>query len=159
MKLPNEITGDFNGQFESYDDLVYEAFRYDFVRTSPNFEGTSLKLKRHPLRNSREATYYHLTRKGPDEENRIPCYERMKKIRWARAIIDSCPNDDIKIWTKLTNRKTRILLFHETSRYLVVLDKRKDYILFWTAYPITTNNKVRRLLREYELYCQNNQNS
>ena len=40
----------------------------------------------------------------------------------------------------------------EDIDYLVVLDERKDYYIFWTAYPIEHANRKRRLLQEYNDY-------
>jgi len=64
---------------------------------------------------------------------------------------------EIKIWENVRRRnEKRILLWFEAVEYLVVLAKRKDritgreYILPWTAYPVTRSHRKDKLQKEYE---------
>ena len=43
----------------------------------------------------------------------------------------------------------------ELKDYLVILARRRGYILLWTAYPIKYDNMKRKLLKEYE-QCKKN---
>ena len=40
------------------------------------------------------------------------------------------------------------------SEYLVVLAKRRDYILFWTAYPVLRDHRKKKLNKEYKEYLE-----
>lgn len=153
LELPDLIyLEDFNGDFTAYDAAVYEIFRNDFVNSRPKFNGIRLGLKKHPIFNEREYTYYHFTHSGNIEHERIPDMRRMECIRYARFFIENCNHKDLKVWRNNHKGHYRILIFHEESNYLLILDDKVEYILPWTAYLITHPNRIRRLIKEYETY-------
>lgn len=147
---------DFGGDFNSFLNAVYTIFNEDFVRSKPTFEGRRLGLKRHPIVDGREYTFYHMTHHGRTEDDRTPDLRRMERISWPRPMIDDSTHAHLKVWRNVRRgnggRKNRILILHEEEKYLVVLDDRGDYILPWTAYYLTNNHKMQKHLREYEAY-------
>jgi len=142
------------GNFALYNDAVYAVFRNDFVKNKPVFENKKLALKRHPLIDGKEYTYYHFTHSGNVETERTPDLRRMERIGFPKPMIDFSDNQNLKVWQNQRGTKERILILHETERYLVVLDDRKNYILPWTAYLVEHDNQLRRLLAEYEQYIK-----
>lgn len=155
--LPELIElNDFGGNFTDYLEAVYEIFKEDFVDSKPIFRGKRLGLKRYPLVEDKEYTFYHMTHEGDIENDRIPDLRRMERIAWPRPIIDDSEHAYLKVWQN-TRRgkggtKSRILILHEAERYLVILDDRGDYILPWTAYLIKGERSMQKKLREYENY-------
>jgi len=145
---------DYGGNFELYDDAVYTVFVNDFIKTRPEFRGKKLGLKKHPLIDGKEYTYYHFTHSGNIEKERIPDFRRMERIGYPKPIIDFSDNKKIKVWRNKRGTSERILLLHEEEKYLVILDDRKDYILPWTAYTIENNSRLRKLLAEYQEYIK-----
>ena len=143
-----ELTA-YGGNFATYDAAVYDIFKRDLVDRKLEFQGREISLKKNPITNGREATYYHLTHDGEVESDRIPNLERMSKIEFIRLIIDNCDRDCCKVWRNKRGRDERILIFHEEVGYLVVLADRIEYLLFWTAYPVTREHTKRKLLKEY----------
>ena len=153
LELPEMIfLEEFGGNFDVYNEAVYEIFKEGFVSTKPTFGGVRLRLKRYPLVNGKEYTYYHFTHSGNIETKRIPDMRRMEIMPFPRPMIDASDSTSLKVWRNKRGTKERILILHEEERYLVVLEDRRDYILPWTAYYIEYNNKIRRLLREYVEY-------
>jgi len=153
LELPEQIyLEEFSGNFDAYNEAVYEIFREDFVTTKPTFEGVRLGLKKHPFVDDKEYTYYHFTHSGDIETERIPDMRRMERIPFPRPMIDNSNSKSLKVWRNKRGTKERILILHEEERYLVILEDRGEYILPWTAYYIEYNNKIRRLIREYEEY-------
>lgn len=155
--LPDKIELDeYGGDFSSYLEAVYEIFKNDFVKTKPRYKDKKLRLKKHPLIDGREYTFYHMTHKGNIEKERIPDLRRMERIRWPRPLIDNSTHEYLKVWRNIRRgkggKKERILIFHEKEDYLVILEDRKDYILPWTAYLVEYKNKKQKLLKEYENY-------
>jgi hypothetical protein len=128
------------------------VFRNDFVDNKPLYKGERLALKIHPITNGREKTYYHLTHEGVEEDNRVPNMERMERIGFPKPIIENSENSNVLVWRNKRGTNERILILYEDENYLVVLEDRKNYLLFWTAYYIRYNNKIRRLKKEYEAY-------
>lgn len=145
---------DYGGDFNSYYEAVYQAFRKDFILHPATFRGVRLGLKKHPLVGGKEATFYHMTHEGQDEQNRTPDFRRMERIGWPKPMIESSESSTLKVWKNRRGRDTRILIWHEAEDYLVVLNDRGEYILPWTAYCITNNNQKRKLQREYEEYIK-----
>jgi len=161
FELPDIIELDeFGGDFESFYEAVYQIFRKDFVDSKPQYRGKKLRLKRHPLIDGKEYTFYHMTHKGDIEHDREPDLRRMERIPWPRPMIDNSEHSYLKVWRNTRRgkggKKERILIFHEQESYLMILEDRKEYILPWTAYPVEYRNKKRRLLKEYEEYQNKN---
>ncbi len=151
--LPDLITlEEYKGDFHAYYEAVYEIFKHDFVDSKPVYRGKKLNLKKHPIVDGKEYTFYHFTHDGNDEKNRVPNLRRMERIGFPRPMIDNSTNPSLKVWRNKRKNKNRILIFHEEERYLVVLDDRVNYILPWTAYYIEYDNRLKKLLREYEEY-------
>ena len=139
--------------FESDEDFLntlYEYFKADFVINKPKYKGIPLRLKRMPLRNERESTFYHVTTKGDDEENRQIDIPRAERIRWIKPIIES--NDkNLLTWENSRKKEDNILIFHKIENFLIVLRKRKQGLMFWTSYYVDKCYK-HKLLKECNNY-------
>jgi len=151
---------DYGGQWEPYCEALYEYFRHDFIESKPKFGGRTVQLKRHPLFQGKEATFWHITHEGRTENQRTPDLRRCERIRWPRPIIErpiiehNC-NGVIRCWPEKTGRDERIVLWIYELDYVVILNIRKGYILLWAAYYIIYDNKRRQLLKKYEKYIKN----
>ena len=146
---------DFGGDWDAYLDAIYQAFRRDFVIGKPLFRETRMVLKRHPVSNGKEATFWHIISEGLDENSRTPDMRRCERIRWPRPVIEMADNEpSLKVWENQRDGETRICIWLSFGNedYLVILAKRKEYTLLWTAYPITYPHQKRKLQREYEAY-------
>ncbi len=155
FELPGLIElSDFGGDFNSYLEAVYECFKNDFIINRPQFRGIRLGLKKHPLLNCKEATFWHMTSEGDDESTRVPDLRRMERIKWPSPMIAQSEHPYLKVWENTRGNKTNILIFHEDEDYLVVMRKARDYILPWTAYLVEDNARKRKLLKEYDEYIK-----
>jgi hypothetical protein len=86
------------------------------------------------------------------ETDRIPDMRRMERIGFPKPIIDFSDDENVKVWRNQRGRSERILILHETERYLVVLEDRQNYILPWTAYLIDYDRQLQKLLAEHDDY-------
>lgn len=155
--LPEIITlEEFGGNFSAFQEAVYQIFKQDFVDSKPIYKGKRLGLKKYPLIEGLEYTFYHFTHDGDIEIERIPNLRRYERIAWPKPIIEDSGHPYLKIWQNHRKGKTRILIFHEGEDYLVVLEDRGNYILPWTAYLVTTNHRKETLMKEYEAYIKAN---
>lgn len=137
---------------EAYIDRVYKIFKSDFVDAKPLFY-KRVGLKRYPLRNGREATFWHFTTFGEKEDIRDIDIKRCERIKFPKIIIENYNDDDVKCWeNERKGCEKRILLYFEKENYLVVLSDRGDFVLPWTAYPVTYKNQKEKLLKEYDEY-------
>ncbi|MBT2558799.1 hypothetical protein J7E24_13460 [Hymenobacter sp. ISL-91] len=148
---------DFSGNFQDYISAVYEVFCKDFVDSRPKFRGKRLALKKYPITDGWEATFYHLTHEGEDEQNRTPCMQRCERIPWLRMAIEQCDSLGLKVWPQTRKGKTRICIWVELEHqpdHFIILDDRGDYILLWTAYPLTYKHQKEKKRKEYGDYIK-----
>lgn len=146
---------DYGGDWDKYLEAVYQFFKQDFVNNQPRFRGEKLNLKRHPVIQGKEATFWHMISEGKYEPDRLPDLRRCERIRWSRPIIESNEQEPLlKMWENIRDGEKRICLWlsFDGEDYLVVLARRAGYLLFWTAYPLTYENTKRKLQKEYEAY-------
>ncbi len=147
---------DYTGKDKEYLDVVYSFFKIDFVDNRPIFNGVRLGLKKHPQEDGKEATFWHFITTGNVEKNRYPDIPRCERIRWPKPIIDKSSSKNIRVWENKRNTKKgiqeRICICYGDWEYLVILTKRKDYLLPWTAYPIQYDKDKRKLENEYNLF-------
>jgi len=153
---PLVLLKDYSGNWTRYVEAIYAFFKQDYVDSQPVFEGVRLALKRHPIEQGKEATFWHLISEGGKEEDRLPDLRRCERIRWPRPIIEHPDEEVIKVWENQRRRETRVCLWLEQREYLVVLSRRKTYTLLWTAYPVTHSHRKRKLQKEYEAYLNAN---
>lgn len=149
---PLVVLEDSGGDWNKYLEIIYDYFKKDFIESRPLFRGTRLALKRHPVSEGKEATFWHMTSEGKDEASRTPDLRRCERIRWPRPIIEEADAKGLKVWVSIRNNENRINIWLEGEDYVVVLAQRKDYLLPWTAFLVTFNHTRRRLQKEFESY-------
>ncbi|HRH55299.1 MAG TPA: hypothetical protein PK609_00315 [Candidatus Paceibacterota bacterium] len=160
MKLPELIRlVDHGNDWDVYLEAVYELFQADFVHKRPVFRGTRLGLKKHPQVEGKEATFWHLISEGKIEVERVKDESRCERIKWPKPIIDDCDSypEYVKVWENTRVNKDgvtegRICICFGDWEYLVVLAKRKEYLIPWTAYPVTYSHTKRKLEKEYKSF-------
>lgn len=80
LDLPELVIKETDEKIEGYLNRVYSFFKKDFIDAKPVFF-KRVALKRHPLRNGKEATFWHFTTSGEVEKNRAPDEESPKFIQ------------------------------------------------------------------------------
>lgn len=143
---------DYAGDFKSYFTAVYTIFENDFIKSQPKYEGLKVSAQKHPEVDGIHRTFYHITHQGEDEQNREPDIRRMERIRFPKFVITNYSHLELLVWEKNLGRDDRIHILNEEERYLVVLTKRKEYLLFWTAFYIEDNHTLKKKIKEYETY-------
>lgn len=131
-------------------------FRRDFVESTPLYRGVRLGLKRLPLVDGREATFWHLITAGDVEASRDPIEIRCERIRWPKPVIDRVPTAELFCWETTRGSEKRIVIAFDDFSYVVVLANRGGYILPWTAYPVDYRHQRRKLTNEYQAYKKAN---
>src|SRR5574344_485125 len=108
--LPELIKYDSKTSWDDYIESIYRHFKREFIDSKPIFKGETLALKKHPGRNGKEATFYHITTEGEDEDAREFDPLRCERARWPKAIIE----DDyvgLKIWENTRYNKKNIVIW------------------------------------------------
>ena len=149
---PLVLLEDYGGGWDRYLDVLYEFFKGDFIDSAPTLGGMKVTLKRHPIEKGKEATFWHLISEGKSEKDRLPDLRRCERIRWPRPIIEHHDQPTIKFWENERKGEKRICLWIEGEEYLVVLAKRRGYVILWTAYLVTGTRRKMKLEKEYQTY-------
>lgn len=145
----------YGGVWDSYLTAIYAVFRTDFIFSSPAFRGRRLRLKRHPVIQGKEATFWHLISEGKVEEDRTPDFRRCERIRWPKPVIEHQSEPGLLVWIEPRGSNDgRIHIYLTAERYLVVLADRGSYILPWTAYCIQHENGHQKYLQRHARHTQ-----
>lgn len=145
----------YGGVWDSYLTAIYAVFRTDFIFSSPAFRGRRLRLKRHPVIQGKEATFWHLISEGKVEEDRTPDFRRCERIRWPKPVIEHQSEPGLLVWIEPRgSNDDRIHIYLTAERYLVVLADRGSYILPWTAYCIQHENGHQKYLQRHARHTQ-----
>ena len=90
LELPERLYYEnFKGDILAFIETAYRIFKKDFVTSHPNVDGKPIRMKKYPLVNEMEYTFYHITHEGTDEANRLPVISRMECIPFPRPMIDN----------------------------------------------------------------------
>lgn len=143
------LFGDHGGDWPRYLEVLYRYFQDDFITSKPVFRGEKLALKRHPMIQGKEATFWHIISEGRQEAERLPDLRRCERVRWPRPVVDHADASELKVWCNDRHGEERVCLWFEAQDYLVVLARRNGYLLLWTAYPVTEEHRRRKLRREW----------
>lgn len=146
----------YDGDYAKYEEAVYCKYQETFENDKFSFEGKNIAHKKHPLYKEKSGTFWHIISSGTEEESRLPDLRRYERIAWPAYILKYCKQhcDKLLVWKNRRGGKTRVLLWCQEINYLVVLDERKDYCIFWTAYPVTYRHKQEKLMKEYTEYME-----
>jgi hypothetical protein len=87
--------------------------------------------------------FWHLITQGEKEEEREVDLRRCERIHWIEYIFKNSHLNYIKCWENTRKNKTRILFWIEQEEYLVVLEKRCEYLLLITAYPHRSSKSIK----------------
>lgn len=64
---PLVLLEEYGGDWDRYLTALYDFFTHDFIDKTPSFKGIKLALKRHPVIQGKEATFWHLISEGKVE--------------------------------------------------------------------------------------------
>lgn len=149
---PLVLMEDFGYNWHAYLNAIYTIFCQDFIASKPNIENKRFALKRHPIIEGKEATFWHIISEGDIENERLPDLRRCERIRWPRPMIEAITTGYVKYWKNMRGKEERIVIALEDFSYVVALADRGDYILLWTAYCVEQEHTRRKLKNEFTNY-------
>jgi hypothetical protein len=145
---------EYGGNYHSYIDAVYDIFYQDFIAHKTAFGFHQLRLKFNPLFQERAYTFYHMTHKGLQEDNREPDLRRCERMPWARPAIENVLKWNLRFWRQTRkNSENRVCILLEVEDdydYFVILEVRETYVLLWTAFVSEYSHETKKKLKEYD---------
>ncbi|HBF35406.1 TPA: hypothetical protein DDW35_12665 [Candidatus Sumerlaeota bacterium] len=144
------------GDWPQYLSILYEQFKKDFVFSKPSFPLGRIELKKYPIVEDKEATFWHFISEGDIETQRIPDFRRCERIAWPKPIIEAFNTGKVVWWenTRQTKRgpQESLIIALENFNYWIVLRKRENYFIPWTAYYPSQDHQRRKMQKEYEVW-------
>lgn len=149
---PLVLLEDYRGDWEEYIEAIYDVFCTDIVDSTPSFRGAPIRLKRHPYLRDKEATFWHVTSEGKQEDQRLPDLRRCERVPWIRPMIEAGDSDRVLHWRNRRSAQWSSIFAVPDLSYVVVARDRGHYLLRWTAYCVEQRHSRDKLRREYESY-------
>ena len=112
---PLVLFSNYEENWNRYLNALYGYFEADFLRTTPRFRGQRLGLKRYPLWEDKEATFWHMISEGRSGTSRQPDLQRCERIRWPRAVIENADDSAVKAWETTRRQERRDMLVVGTA--------------------------------------------
>ena len=151
----------FDGDWELYEERVYEVFMDTFVRAGIRFQGARVSAQYRPETRGKGFSFWHVISEAPhpgnrNEEDRIPDPRRCERIAWIPWAIEHASNgtDGFSWWENRRGRDTRVVIWAEAWDFVVILAKRRDYYLLKTAYCDLKPHRRRTFEKEREAFWQ-----
>lgn len=159
LNLPPLIElSDFNGNWTRYENQLYEIFLTDFVDSSPHLFGKPVRYRKNPMILDKIQAFFHITSENTskldDPNDRIPDFRRCERIHWVRKFLENCGchNGCIKFWPEKRGPYKRWHLLLEEVKFMVVVEEREDYNLLITSFYIERDHQLRKKLKKYNEY-------
>lgn len=151
---PLHLFASHGGNWSAYEEALYETFAKDFIRSKPKpIAGRSWGLKKIPLSKGKECTFWHFISEGENEDDRIPHMGRCERLCWVRPIIDRIGTPDVSAWEQRRRRNERRIAIALTDfSFVVVVADRWTYLLPWTAFPVETVHRRKKLRAEFAAF-------
>lgn len=150
------------GDWQSYEDAIYEAFLESFVRPDVTFRGCSVSAPYRPESRGKHFSFWHVISEAPhpgnrNEEERVPDFRRCERIRWITWAIQGADaeQDGISWWENQRGRDTHVVIWAERWDFAVILGKRRDYYVLKTAYSNLRPSRIRAFEKERDAFWRN----
>lgn len=161
MSEPPELLP-IEGDWQSYEETIYEAFLESFVRPDVTFRGSNVTAPYRPESRGKHFSFWHVISEAPhpgnrNEDERIPDLRRCERIRWITWAIENADSgkEGISWWENQRGRDTNVVIWAEQWDFAVILGKRRDYYVLKTAYANLRSSRIRAFAKERAAFWGN----
>ena len=156
--LPSMVSVD--GVWEEVVACLYQIFETDFKHGKPTFEEYPVWWDWRILPgDSYEEGFWHLiTRTDFAMQERIPDFQRAKRLPWCAPTIRNSADTTVSVWDyEEASGRIRTYLWLEDLDYVVILEKRKikkgKIAFLITAFHLDRRSRRNAMRRKYERRC------
>jgi hypothetical protein len=152
--LPNILSLD--GTWEDTLEKLYSIFDQDFIQAKPSFNGMPVWWdQRIPDGRYEEGFWHIITVRDQVTQDRIPDYERAKRLPWCAPTITHSEDQAVKCWDyEEADGRIRTYVWLEQWDYVVILEKRQmrlgEVAFLITAYHVSGSSTRKKLAQKYE---------
>ncbi len=136
-------------------DAPYDFFMREIVNGGLTYNSKQISFKRWAEIHGMHRSFWHAVTDRANhrhrDEYRIFCADRCKKIGWIKSALTN--SDTIVYEEHYRGNTVRINIMLERC-YIVVLEKRPEYYLFITGFPIKYNRKIQDVIRNHQQYIK-----
>ena len=161
--FPFERDFDPNLETESqYLDTLYDCFREMLINDPLHWltTGKTISFRREQEIDERHASFWHAVSGGSgNERDRILDHNRCLRIRWIRYLLDafndSYPSEENFCWWKSPDprwRNKRFLISTVDFDYVVIIEERRNYVLFITAYYVEEPRRRQKFQDQHDQF-------
>lgn len=141
MLPPLLLLSAYHGDWQSYEDALYDLYLRKIVCGGLRFHGQRVQCRRTPPYKGKDAGFWHITSEGQDEHARTPDLARCERLPWIDVLISEAERSNGTAgpvrWFKNTRQgKTNVVLWLHQHDFVVVLGERNGYTLLLSAYVL-----------------------
>jgi hypothetical protein len=143
---------DVNGEWEDILRRLYEVFKRDF-KTSKTYHREDIVVYDNrimPDGHGMEEGFWHVITKGP--VGRTLDTRRAERLSWAKPLMENHLAKNVKYWNYDTGTKEkgiRTYIWLQDKDYLIILQKKRSYYFWVTAFYVDSQKYKDELLRKY----------
>ncbi|MDQ6739301.1 MAG: hypothetical protein M3021_02745, partial [Actinomycetota bacterium] len=141
---------DHEDNLDRHLDAVYGWFRQDFFDHQTLYQGMPCAVRATLAPEGREAGFWHLVTSTDANGRRNLATNRLERIRWIRAVIESAGTDRVASWRYQRNGEERVACALADFSYFIGLVNTGSLLILVTAFPVQQEHTRRKLRREYE---------
>ena len=152
LKLPKFIEIDINNYVNEIDTL-YKIYLNELYDANIIVLDKNITYRRDPLDDGKHECFWHLVTEGK-KDNRVPDFERIRRIHWGSYILKNYEDTEIVCWEKIhkgnKGAQRRIFFWLENESYLIVLgeNRKKTSFELITAYYVNHPGTLKSINRD-----------
>lgn len=160
-KLPNFFVQTVNANWNTIRVDAYNFYIRDILNPVFFFHNKIVYGSYCPDEECNQETFEHLITRDSDDSERLPDFDRLRRITWIRPLIElNCECESYKVWSYYTtSQKLRWNIWCERVAYAVVLEERPRYFRLITAFVVDSRKKIAAWKRDYQDYIDNHTGS
>ena len=152
IEMDESLGADTVERWKVYLDVLFTVFERTLARAVLTFRGVNVGCRRFPESRQKHFGFWHLIQEGWPEDDRMPDFERCRRLRWVSWVILNADKDPaIRVFrqTPRHGEKTWALWLVKQD-YVVILAERSGYYLLKTAFVVTKEHKREELDRDWQ---------
>lgn len=104
-------------------EAIYDRYMDDFVRNKVRYRGRVVVTRQHPESYGKGFGFWHCISEGVVEDERVPDFDRCKRIGWIKVVIENCNRPEVECWVESRRGQVDHVLWYR-EEFVVILSER-----------------------------------